>query len=101
MLGFPFFDPHYLGDSLFSTLHESGHAMYEQGFGEELERTVLAEGASLGVHENQSRLRENVVGRGRPFWEHFYPELQANYPAELGQVSLDAFYRASNAVRPS
>ena len=89
-----------LGEAIFSTMHESGHAMYEQGVGEELEGTPLARGASLGVHESQSRLWENVVGRSRPVWQHFYPELQATFP-QLADVPLDAFYAAINKVQPS
>src|SRR5690606_32986426 len=85
----------------FSTLHEAGHAMYEQGIHPDLEGTLLADGASSAVHESQSRLWENLVGRSRPFWEHYYPRLQALFPEQLGAVSLDAFYRAVNNVRRS
>ncbi|HZU13494.1 MAG TPA: carboxypeptidase M32 [Chloroflexota bacterium] len=95
------FDKDFLGSSLFSTLHESGHAMYEQGVGEDLEGTPLAQGASLGVHESQSRLWENIVGRSRPFWEYFYPTLQETFPERLGQVPMETFYRAVNIVQPS
>src|SRR5204863_6966767 len=66
-----------LGDALFSTMHESGHAMYELGINQAYEGTPLAGGTSSGVHESQSRLWENIVGRSRGFWEHFYPQLQA------------------------
>jgi len=90
-----------LTDALFSTLHESGHAMYEQGIRMELEATPLAEGASAGIHESQSRLWENVVGRSRGFWEYFYPRLQATFPDQLKAVSLDRFYRAINKVERS
>ncbi len=90
-----------LGDALFSTIHEAGHGMYEQGIRMELEGAPLAHGTSAGVHESQSRLWENVVGRSRPFWEHFYPELQAAFPEQLGQVAFDAFYRAINKVKKS
>nr|PZN57216.1 MAG: carboxypeptidase [Chloroflexota bacterium] len=90
-----------LTDALFSTLHEAGHAMYEQGIHPDLEGTLLADGASSAVHESQSRLWENLVGRSRPFWEHYYPRLQALFPEQLGAVSLDAFYRAVNNVRRS
>jgi carboxypeptidase Taq len=91
----------WLNPALFGTLHESGHAMYEQGVGEELEGTPLARGASLGVHESQSRLWENVIGRSRGFWTYFYPQLQAAFPDQLGSVPLDTFYRAINKVEPS
>jgi carboxypeptidase Taq len=90
-----------LGDALFSTLHESGHAMYEQGINMAYEGTPLANGTSSGVHESQSRLWENIVGRSRGFWEHFYPELQATFPNQLKSVPLDTFYRAINKVVPS
>jgi carboxypeptidase Taq len=90
-----------LGDALFSTLHEAGHALYEQGVSPALEGTPLGWGTSAGVHESQSRLWENVVGRGRGFWQHFYPQLQRVFPDRLGPVPLDAFYRAINKVQRS
>ncbi len=90
-----------LGDALFSTLHEAGHAMYEQGVDTGFEGTPLANGTSSGVHESQSRLWENVVGRSRSFWRFFYPKLQAVFPDQLGDVSLDTFYRAINKVERS
>ena len=90
-----------LDDALFSTLHESGHAMYEMGINQAYEGTPLAGGTSSGVHESQSRLWENIVGRSRGFWEHFYPQLQAEFPDQLGKVSLDTFYRAINTVSRS
>jgi carboxypeptidase Taq len=62
-------------DALFSTLHEAGHAIYEQGVNAAYEGTPLGSGVSAGVHESQSRLWENVVARSRPFWEHYYPAL--------------------------
>ena len=93
--------PDDLSDGLFSTIHESGHAMYEQGIDPALEASPLANGTSAGVHESQSRLWENVVGRGRPFWQHTYPKLQAVFPEQLGSVPLDTFYRAVNKVQPS
>ena len=91
----------FLGEELFSAFHEAGHAMYEQGVGRGLEGTLLAEGTSAGVHESQSRLWENTVGRSRGFWSHFYPRLQAIFPDQLAAVPLDAFYRAINKVEPS
>ncbi len=90
-----------LGDALFSTLHEAGHAMYEMGIDPAYEGTPLANGTSAGVHESQSRLWENIVGRSRGFWEHFYPQLQAAFPGTLDDVSLDTFYRAINKVQKS
>jgi len=90
-----------LGDALFSTLHESGHALYELGINPQFEATPLAEGTSAGVHESQSRLWENLVGRSPGFWQHFYPKLQATFPDQLGTVPLDVFYRAINKVQRS
>lgn len=87
--------------TLFSTLHEAGHAMYEQGSNPAYERTPLAGGTSLAVHESQSRMWENLVGRSMPFWEHFYPALKKTFPAQLDGVSLKAFYKAINKVQPS
>ncbi len=92
---------HNLGENLFSVMHESGHAMYEQGIRMDFEGTPLASGTSAGVHESQSRLWENVVGRSRGFWEYFYPRLQAVFPEQLGAVPLDTFYRAINKVERS
>jgi carboxypeptidase Taq len=88
----------FLGETLFSNIHESGHAMYEQGVSPALEGSPLANGTSAGVHESQSRLWENVVGRSRGFWEYFYPQLQAEFPNQLKGVSLDTFYRGINKV---
>ncbi len=88
-------------DSLFSTLHECGHALYEQGIAPEYEGTPLAEGASAGVHESQSRLWENLVGRSRGFWEHFYPRMRAAFPRQLGSVPPETFYRGINKVERS
>lgn len=87
--------------TLFSTMHESGHAMYEQGSDPSYERTFLAGGTSLAVHESQSRMWENLVGRSMPFWEHFYPQLKKTFPSQLQGVSLKAFYKGINKVQPS
>jgi carboxypeptidase Taq len=87
--------------TLFSAMHESGHAMYEQGVNPAYERTPLASGTSLAVHESQSRMWENIVGRSLPFWEHFYPELKKTFPTQLDGVGLKAFYKAINKVEPS
>lgn len=91
----------FFNDCFFSTLHEGGHALYAQGVSPALERTPLIEGASLAIHESQSRLWENVVGRSMPFWRHYYPRLQAVFPTQLGDVPLDDFHRAVNKVKPS
>ncbi len=90
-----------LGDGLFSTMHESGHAMYEQGINPDFDGTPLGGGTSAGVHESQSRLWENLVGRSRAFWRYYYPQLQAIFPQQLGDVPADVFYRAINKVKPS
>ena len=90
-----------LTDSLFSTLHECGHALYELGIRRDFEGTPLANGTSSGVHESQSRLWENLVGRSRGFWNHSYPIMQKHFPAQLGAVPLDTFYRAINKVQRS
>jgi carboxypeptidase Taq len=87
--------------ALFSTLHEAGHALYEQGIDASFGGTVLASGTSAGVHESQSRLWENVVGRSRGFWVHFFPQLRALFPDQLGNVPPDTFYRAINKVARS
>ena len=90
-----------LNAPLFPTMHETGHALYEQGVCAEFEGTPLARGASAGVHESQSRLWENFVGRSRGFWQFCYPRLQAVFPDQLGAVPLATFYRAINKVEPS
>ncbi len=90
----------YLGAAIFGTMHEAGHGMYEQGSPMKWDRTPLAGGVSLGVHESQSRLWENIVGRSRPFWEHFYPSLHQQFP-ELGSLSAEGFYKAVNKVEAS
>ena len=91
----------YFPTGLFGTLHEAGHGLYEQGIAPELDRTPLAEGTSLGMHESQSRLWENLVGRSYGFWTHYYPRLQALFPERLSDISLDTFYKAVNKVSPS
>ncbi|MGA9192999.1 MAG: carboxypeptidase M32 [Anaerolineales bacterium] len=90
-----------LTESLFSTLHETGHALYELGIDPAYEGTPLAAASSSGVHESQSRLWENLVGRSLPYWEHTYPKLQAAFPDQLSKVPLEAFYRSINRVQRS
>jgi len=87
--------------ALFSSIHECGHALYEQGIALDFEATPLAHGTSAAVHESQSRLWENLVGRSRPFWRHFFSSLAARFPEALGGVDAEAFYRAINKVEPS
>ena len=92
------FDPNFLNTALFGTMHEAGHAMYEQGINPDLDRTPLGTGASLAIHESQSRMWENLVGRSQAFWVAFYPRLQETFSSQLGDVDLEAFYRAINKV---
>jgi carboxypeptidase Taq len=82
-------DRGYLPAALFGSLHECGHALYDMGYRPELEGTPLAGGASLGVHESQSRLWENLVGRSRGFWLHFFPRLRQVFPAQLADHEAD------------
>ena len=91
----------WLPSSLFGTIHEAGHALYEQGLPVEHAGTPLGDSLSLGYHESQSRFWENQVGRSRAFWSYFYPELQKLFPENLGSVSLDDFHFAINTVEPS
>src|SRR3972149_6237676 len=94
-------DPKFFNTMIFGTMHECGHALYQLGIGRNLMDTGLDGGASLGIHESQSRMWENLVGRSLPFWEHFYPRLQEYFPAQLTNVKLDSFYKAINKVQPS
>ncbi len=94
-------DENFLNTALFGTLHEAGHAIYEQGVAEELDRTPLGSGASLAIHESQSRMYENLLGRSYDFWVHFYPSLQERFKTQLGNVDLDTFYKGINKVEPS
>ena len=95
------FDPTFLPSALFGTLHETGHALYEQGVDPRLARSGMDTGISLGGHESQSRLCENLIGRSRPFWRYFFPQLQAVFPDALANLDLESFYRAINRSAPS
>lgn len=95
------YNENFLNPALFGTMHEAGHAMYEQGVSPALDGTPLSRGTSLGVHESQSRMWENMVGRSKGFWTWAYPKLQTTFPEALGDVSLDTFYRAINKVGQS
>ena len=95
------YEAHWLPGSLFGTVHETGHALYEQGSAASISGTPLEGGTSLGIHESQSRLWENLVGRSRAFWQYFFPRLQAAFPAALDGVGLEDFYRAINRAEPS
>ena len=95
------YQPDSATSAIFATLHESGHALYEQGVAEALSRTPLAQGTSSGIHESQSRLFENQVGRSLGYWQKHFATLQAHFPAQLGNVSVTQFHRAINKVQPS
>ena len=95
------FEEAWLSPALFATMHEAGHALYEQGVDPAYSRTPLAGGTSMGVHESQSRLWENLVGRSLAFWGHYFPTLQKTFPEALGNVDLEIFYRAINEAKPS
>jgi carboxypeptidase Taq len=82
-------------------MHECGHALYELGIGRKYRRTILANGASMALHESQSRMWENLVGRSRPFWTFFYPLLQKKFPGLLTGVDMETYYRGINKVEPS
>jgi carboxypeptidase Taq len=88
-------------DSIFATMHEYGHGLYEHQVDPALERTPLGSGVSLGLHESQSRMWENLVGRSLPFWRGFYGHVQDRFPEQLGAVELDRWYAAVNRVHPS
>jgi carboxypeptidase Taq len=87
--------------SFFSTMHEYGHGLYSHQLPRHLERLPIGGPCSLGIHESQSRLWENLVGRSRPFWHLFYPRAQAAFPEQLGNVEVDDFIAGINRVRPS
>ncbi|MFW9972070.1 MAG: carboxypeptidase M32 [Candidatus Odinarchaeota archaeon] len=91
----------FLPDCLFSTIHECGHALYQMGFKEEIHGTLLAEGCSMGIHESQSRLWENIVGRSKEFWKYFYPMFQKTFPENLKNYPMEEFHRSINVVQPS
>jgi len=94
------YDPQTL-KSLFSTMHEYGHGLYNHQSPRHLGRLPTGGPASLGIHESQSRLWENLVGRSGPFWRFFYPRVQETFPEQLGDVELDRFFAGVTRVRPS
>ncbi len=95
------YDEQMIGGALYASLHEAGHAMYEQGLPAHLKLTALCRAASSGVHESQSRLWENMVGRGREFCSYFLPTLQHYFPEAFSKVTAEELYRAVNRVEPS
>jgi carboxypeptidase Taq len=94
-------DPNWINPALFGTMHETGHALYEMGIDRSLSRLPLANGASMAVHESQSRMFENLIGRSLPFWKFTYPRLQEVFPSQFGNVPLEAFYKGINKVSPT
>jgi carboxypeptidase Taq len=94
------YNPANIAPAVFGVIHEFGHGLYEHGVSSSLERTPLCGGTSLGLHESQSRLWENLVGRSRAAWTFFLPELKQMFPGQLRGVDVDAFYRAVNKVQP-
>lgn len=91
----------FLSAGIFAALHEAGHGVYEQGLPAQWSRGPLGEAVSLGVHESQSRLWENLIGRSLPYWRGAFPRLRQLFPEALSKVGVDKFYRAVNAVKPS
>ena len=94
-------DENHLASSTMGTIHESGHAMYDQGVSPALYRTGLDTGTSFAIHESQSRLYENIIGRSREFWRCFYPRFQKAVGKGLSKVDMETFYRALNISQPS
>lgn len=95
------YNENFFNAAIFGVLHEAGHGLYEQGLDPEYMFTPMGLAVSLGIHESQSLMWENMVGRSRPFWEHFYRDCQAAFPQALRNVELDSFVAAINAVQPS
>jgi carboxypeptidase Taq len=95
------YERHWLPGALFGTIHEAGHALYEQGIAPGLDNTILGTGTSLGIHESQSRLWENLVGRSLGFWTFCFPRLKERFPDALAGVDVETFYRAINCSGPS
>ena len=90
-----------VADSMYSVIHEGGHAMYELQVGDEIQYTCLAGGVSMGVHESQSRFYENIIGRSLPFVQAIFPRMKEIFPAQLADVTAEQFYRAVNKAQPS
>ncbi len=88
-------------DCITSTIHEYGHAVYEMNIKKELHDTILCSGASMGIHESQSRMWENIVGRSKEFWMYWYPIFQKYFPENLKDYPMEDFHRAINIVQPS
>jgi carboxypeptidase Taq len=95
------YDLNWLPTSLFGTIHEAGHGIYDQSFDRLGLPATIGDAPGLGMHESQSRGYENVIGRSRPFWEHWFPRLQEVFPEATDGVSLDDFVRQVNTARRS
>ena len=95
------YDENNVADSMYSVIHEGGHAMYELQVGDDVQYTCLAGGVSMGVHESQSRFYENIIGRSLPFVQAIFPRMQEIFPAQLADVTAEQFYRAVNKAQPS
>lgn len=93
--------PNDITSALFGTIHEGGHALYEQNISEDLVGTNLCTGTSMGIHESQSRFWENVIGRSKAFWDRYYGELQTTFSPQIDQVDVSTFYKAINHIEPS
>jgi carboxypeptidase Taq len=95
------YNENFFNTGIFGIIHEAGHALYELGFSDEIRGGILADGTSLGIHESQSRMWENMIGRGFSFWKRYYAKLQSLFPEPLQDISLEQFYRGINKVEPS
>ena len=95
------YDEHHFPGAFFGTMHESGHGIYEPGLDRQAVGSAMGVACSLGIHESQSRMWENFVGRGEPFWIHLFSEAQTAFPEALGQETRERFMAAINDVRPS
>lgn len=95
------YDPYNVASSMYSVIHEGGHAKYELGIRDDIQYTCLAGGVSMGVHESQSRFYENLIGRSRPFIEAIFPKMREFFPEQLSDVTAEGFYRAVNKAQPS
>ncbi len=95
------YNPDYFQTSIFGTIHEAGHALYEMGIDPRYKETILGGGTSLGIHESQSRMWENMIGRSTSFWRYFYPQLRSYFPQQLDEVPPSDFIKAINRVQPS
>ena len=95
------YDPYNVASSMYSVIHEGGHAKYELGIRDDVQYTCLAGGVSMGVHESQSRFYENLIGRSRPFIEAIFPKMREFFPEQLSDVTAEGFYRAVNKAQPS